>query len=102
MDYAHPLPSTSNPLYPISQDSTLTFSVRFNQVSAFLREVEELPHDTIAPDQQSRDVQSTRPWAMKAAKSGGKTSEKSIRGWGTNAWTSFVDLLKVRSLLGSA
>lgn len=100
MDYAHLLPSTSNPLQPISQDRTLTLSVRFDQVSAFLHEVEELPHDAIAPDQQSRDVQRTKPWLMKAAKSGGKTSEKSIRGWGANAWTSFVDLLKVCSPLG--
>ena len=69
-------------------------------MSAFLREVEELPHDAIAPDRQSRDVQRINSWAMKAAKSGGKTSEKSIRGWGANAWTGFVDLLKVCSLLG--
>lgn len=72
--------------------------MRFDQVSAFLHEVKELPHDAIAPDQQSRDVQRTTPWVMKAAKSGGKTPEKSIRGWGANAWTSFIDLLKVCSL----
>lgn len=75
--------------------------MRFDQVSAFLHEVEELPHAAIAPDQQSRDVQRTKPWVMKAAKSGGKTSEKYISGWGANAWTSFIDLLKACSPLGT-
>lgn len=91
---AHPLPSTSNPLYPISQDSNLAFSVPFEEAATFLREVQELPNEAIFPNEQGSDVQRTKSWVMKASNPSGNPSRTTIRNWGSGAWTSFVDLLK--------
>lgn len=92
---AHPLPSTSNPLYPISQDSNLAFSVPFDEAATFLQKVQELPNEAIFPNEQGRDVQRTKSWVMKASNPSGNPSHTTLRKWGSGAWTSFVDLLKV-------
>ena len=92
---AHSLPSTSNPLYPISQDSNLAFSVPFDEASTFLREVQELPNEAMFPTERGTDVQRTKSWVMKASNPRGNPSHTTIRKWGSSAWTSFVDLVKV-------
>lgn len=92
---AHYLPSTSNPLYPISQDSTLAFSVPFDEASDFLREVQELPNEVVFPNEQANEVQRTKSWVMKTPRTGGNASQSTVRSWASNAWTSFVDLIKV-------
>ena len=96
---ARSLPSTSNPFSPISQDTTLAFSVPFDEASAFLDGIHEIPEYT-GLSQVQHD--GGRKWVFKAARSGGNGSQNTLRNWATNAWTGFVDLLKVdnTSLLG--
>lgn len=92
---AFPLPSTSNPLYPNSQDCNLAFSVLFDETSTFLREVQELPNEVIFPNERGSDVHRTTSWVMKASNPRGNPSQTTMRKWGSSAWTSFVDLVKV-------
>ncbi|KFY04690.1 hypothetical protein O988_00598 [Pseudogymnoascus sp. VKM F-3808] len=83
------LPSTSNPLASISQDSTLAFSLPYSQAPEFLSSAQEIPH----VDNNSEDTQEQKLWIMKAAKASG-ASDGSVRLWALNAWSKFVDLLK--------
>lgn len=94
-----PLPSTSNPLSPISQDSALAYSVPYNQAPEFLAGAQELPNSSIKlEDERARNGLEAEPlkeqkmWLMKAAKV--QDSELSVRSWAVNAWTEFVDLVK--------
>ncbi|KAI9672360.1 MAG: 3-hydroxy-3-methylglutaryl-coenzyme A (HMG-CoA) reductase isozyme [Caeruleum heppii] len=96
-----PLPSTSNPLSPISQDSTLAFSIPCADAPEFLSLVQELPNRsdssraTSAYEERLVDARSEeRKWIMKAAKGDATDSRGSFRKWASNAWTEFVDLLK--------
>ncbi|TAQ87477.1 hypothetical protein B7494_g4202 [Chlorociboria aeruginascens] len=93
------LPTTSNPLAPISQDSALAFAVPYNQAPEFLARAQELPNAaSLSADQsahhglESDIVKEEKMWIMKACKadetSGGVTR------WAGNAWTEFVDLIK--------
>ena len=92
---AHYLPSTSDLFNPISQDSTLAFSVPFDEASVFLREVRELPNEVVFPNEQANDVQRTKTWVMKTPRTGENASQKTMRSWASNALMSFVDLIKV-------
>jgi hydroxymethylglutaryl-CoA reductase (NADPH) len=86
------LPSTSNPLAPISQDSTLAFSIPYSQAPEFLASAQEIPN----ADNESQDAQPTKEqklWIMKATRAPG-ASGGSVRLWASNAWSKFVDLLK--------
>ncbi|MCJ1383453.1 3-hydroxy-3-methylglutaryl-coenzyme A (HMG-CoA) reductase isozyme [Xylographa soralifera] len=86
---ARPLPSTSNPFSPISQDTALAFSVNSDEAAAFINELQELPeHNELA---QGLDA---RMWVMNAHRSKGTGSQNALRNWASNAWTEFVDLLK--------
>lgn len=82
------LPSTSNPFSPISQDTTLAFSVRWDEAPKFLDILQDIPEHT------DSDCEG-RAWVMKANKNNGNISQNALRNWATNAWTEFVDLLKV-------
>jgi hydroxymethylglutaryl-CoA reductase (NADPH) len=93
------LPSTSNPLSAISQDTTLAFAVPYNQAPEFLARAQELPNvGTIPTDESARrgyeaePVKEQKKWIMKATKA--DTTSGSMRSWILNAWTEFVDLLK--------
>ena len=92
-----PLHSTLNPLSPISQDSSLAFSVPFSETSRFLESVQDLPNDAVFHAEHSDTIHSTTTWV---AKNNGVASYKSLRGWASSAWTNFVDLLKVCSKRG--
>jgi len=90
------LPTTSNPLAPISQDSALAFSVPYSQAPEFLAKAQELPN-VAAPAERTHhgfdaDTKEQKMWIMKAAKAAQTSS--SMRRWAMNAWTEFVDLLK--------
>lgn len=95
---AEVLPSTWNPLSPISQDTALAFSVPFSEASDFLSSIQELPNkaaltgDIKVEDQVS---QAANSWIMKAAKSERRHARGSLSDSASNAWTGFVDLLKV-------
>ena len=90
------LPTTSNPLAPISQDSALAFSVPYSQAPEFLARVQELPNP--AGDEGARqgfEEESgleRKMWIMKAVKAYGNL--RSIRHWASDAKSEFLDLLK--------
>ena len=94
-----PLPTTSNPLAPISQDSSLAFSVPYIQAPEFLSKAQELPNvakstsdDHPLDGSEIEAAKERKMWIMKAAKA--DDSLHSLRKWATNAWTEFVDLVK--------
>jgi hydroxymethylglutaryl-CoA reductase (NADPH) len=93
------LPSTSNPLSAISQDTTIAYAVPFKQAPEFLARAQEIPNaGTIPRDESARHgyeaepIKEQKKWIMKAAKA--DTTRRSVRSWISNAWTEFVDLLK--------
>jgi hydroxymethylglutaryl-CoA reductase (NADPH) len=85
------LPTTLNPFSPISQDTTLAFSVPWDQTALFLHGLLEIPEQAGS----SQDLDG-RKWVMRPYKNGGNGNPNSLRTWGSNAWSEFVDLLKVR------
>lgn len=95
---AKSIPSTGNALSPISQDTALAFSVPYSEASAFLSSIQELPNAESpmmphVPNKTAR--QGFNGWVMKAAKNNGRPTRTSFRTSTRNAWTGFVDLLKV-------
>ncbi|KAI9704949.1 MAG: 3-hydroxy-3-methylglutaryl-coenzyme A (HMG-CoA) reductase isozyme [Candelina mexicana] len=94
------LPSTSNLLSPISQDTSLAFSLPYEEASDFLTAVREISgqSDIARRSRDGRlrtaDSDEEKRWIMKAAKGTGNGSQRSFRKWASNAWTEFVDLLK--------
>lgn len=97
------LPTTWNPLSPISQDTTLAFAAPSSEASDFLTSIQEISH---RPDFQGEegaydDVPAPRlsPWVVKAAKNGRHSAQATMSFSAANTWTSFVDLIKVRVLL---
>ncbi|PGH08700.1 hydroxymethylglutaryl-CoA reductase (NADPH) [Polytolypa hystricis UAMH7299] len=84
---AQSIPYTPNLLAPISQDSALAFTVPFDQAAYFLKAVQEIPDST---DSTSETEQ--KKWIMKATGSYG--SRTALRMWLTDAWGSFIDLVK--------
>ena len=88
---AKAIPSTANPFSPISQDSTLAYSIGWRGVSAFLDSIQEIP------EQRTSDaIDGTRKWIATTPRQGRNGAQGSIRRWLSNAWTEFIDLLKVR------
>ncbi|CAG8953358.1 hypothetical protein HYFRA_00003569 [Hymenoscyphus fraxineus] len=87
------LPSTSNPLSPISQDTALAYSVPYQNAAEFLVRAQELPNIGVLPDGYEADVpKEHKKWIMKAAKV--TVTQSGVKNWVVNAWTAFVDLLK--------
>ena len=94
------LPSTSNPLSPISQDTTLVFAVPFGEAPEFLAAVQEIPKSAAqGEDGGSGIAYGEKKWFTKAGKGNGHGTDGSFRGWAVNAWTEFLDLVKVCFLL---
>ena len=94
------LPTTWNPLSPISQDTTLAFAVPSSEASDFLASVQEISH---RPDLQGEEeasdagaVQGPNAWVVKAAKNGRHPAQATMGVSAADTWTSFVDLIKVR------
>lgn len=83
------LPSTQHALSSLSRDSALAFAVPYEQAAEFLALAQELPSTEIQQD--TKDVEQ-KLWIMKAARS--NLNSGTVKHWATNAWTSFVDLLK--------
>lgn len=91
------LPPTSNPLSPISQDTTLVFGVPFNEAPEFLAAVQEIPNPGAQREEKSAGLDyEERKWITKVGKSNGYGTDRSFRGWAANAWTELLDLVKVR------
>ena len=92
------LPTTWNPLSPISQDTALAFAVPYDEAPGFLASIQELPNIAAAQEIDATDArdspEGSRSWVMKAAKNG-HPSRGTLRLSAANAWIGFVDLIKV-------
>lgn len=87
---AQSVPFTPNLFSPFSQDSSLAFTVPFEQVSQFLKAVQEIP-DPSADDDEAEQ----KKWIMRAARGPADGSYEAVKLWLTDAYSSFVDLIKV-------
>jgi len=90
------LPCSTNPLSPISHDTTLAFSMPYTEAPDFLAAVQEIRTPASGPYKEEPDhdfFREDKKWIMKAVRTG--NGSRSVRTWASNAWTSFVDLLKV-------
>ena len=83
------VPSTSNLLSPISQDSLLAFYTPYDQIKDFLKTSQEIPGRSKATNGDELKL-----WIMKAARSHGNGSRRTYRAWLSDGWSSFVDLFK--------
>ncbi|KAL4979676.1 hydroxymethylglutaryl-coenzyme A reductase-domain-containing protein [Aspergillus desertorum] len=83
------LPHTPNLFSLFSHDSSLVFTLPFDQVPQFLRAVQELPDPTIEDDggEQKR-------WIMRATRGPISGPNGTVSSWLSDAWSSFVDLIK--------
>ena len=91
------LPTTLNPLSPISQDTTLAFSVPLGEAAEFLNTVRELPSGGMVDREHNEEENhNSNPWVIKAPKNKRQASPSTLRSWASNAWTGLIDLLKVR------
>lgn len=80
----------------MSQDTTLAYSMPYSEAPSFLSASQEIPLSRAASQVRYADDGSRleeKKWIMKAVRNSGSTS---VRRWIENAWTDFVDLLKVR------
>ncbi|KAL4878397.1 3-hydroxy-3-methylglutaryl-coenzyme A reductase [Aspergillus karnatakaensis] len=86
---AYRVPHTPNLFTPFSHDSSLVYTLPFDQVSQFLRAVQELPDPTLEDDEGEQKL-----WIMRAARGPIYGSNGAVRHWIADAWSSFVDLIK--------
>ncbi|KAF9884319.1 3-hydroxy-3-methylglutaryl-coenzyme A (HMG-CoA) reductase isozyme [Aspergillus nanangensis] len=84
---AQELPTTSNVLSKLSHDSSLAFTMPYDEMPQFIRAVQEIP-ETAADE----GLEEQKKWIMRATRASG--AGKSFRLWFADAWGSFVDLLK--------
>ena len=69
----------------------------FHEASIFLAGIKEIPNEASrGGDALEVDPQSMLSWAMEAAKKTGE-DPRPVPNWTINAWTKFVDLIKVNS-----
>lgn len=95
---AKPLPSSSNSFSTISHDTSLAYAVPYAEAADFLMAMQEISAPKDASESHGSKAEGTheeKKWIMKAAKSGNASG--GIRTWFQDSWTSFVDLLKVRT-----
>ncbi|KAL9115706.1 MAG: hypothetical protein Q9227_000074 [Pyrenula ochraceoflavens] len=86
---ANSIPTTPNLLSPISQDSSLAFSLPFQDVQYFLDSVREIPDRSDVITEHN-----TKVWNLKTARYSASNAPRSLRVWLRDAWVSFVDLIK--------
>jgi hydroxymethylglutaryl-CoA reductase (NADPH) len=99
------LPTTWNPLSPISQDTALAFAVPSDEAVEFARSIHELPNkDHFLDDDDRPQVEApskANRWVMKAATNGKNPAQPTMRLSAKNTWIGFVDLLKVQRSLST-
>ena len=89
------LPCSTGRLSAMSQDTTLAYSMPYEEARYFLTSSQEIPVSKAASQARYSDDGSQREekkWIMKAVRSNGTFG---LRRWARNAWIDFVDLLKV-------
>ncbi|KAL8673425.1 MAG: hypothetical protein Q9168_002168 [Polycauliona sp. 1 TL-2023] len=92
---AQPLPSTSNPLHPLSQDSTLSYSMPYDELPEFLGAIRKIPNEPNSPTKHDeRAANQPEAWVMKSASSTSNISHKTVTMRISNAWTGLLDLIK--------
>ena len=98
-----PLPSTWNPLSPISQDTTLAFAVPSAEAAGFLSSIHELPNEKVlhGRDYADESILEAEKWIMRGARNGSDPAQPTMRFSVKNTWSGFVDLLKVCCMLVS-
>ena len=91
------LPSTWNPLSPISQDTTLAFAVPSTETAGFLSSIQELPNTEKSDngDYSTVSILEAEKWVMRGAKNGSDSVPSTMRLSAKNTWSGFVDLIKV-------
>lgn len=91
------LPSSKNLLTPISSEKTLAVSMDYDLAPKFLQSVRELPCALRLPtrDAYGNNVDEKR-WMMSALKGDSAVQQRSFSRRASDAWTAFVDVLKVR------
>ncbi|KAK2756944.1 3-hydroxy-3-methylglutaryl-coenzyme A (HMG-CoA) reductase isozyme [Arachnomyces sp. PD_36] len=83
------VPDTPNLFASISHDSSLVFSLPFDQLTDFVQDAQEIPALTSSEGEVEQ-----KKWIMNAARNSGKGSRRAVQVWLTDAWSSFVDLIK--------
>ncbi|CAL5872627.1 uncharacterized protein PFLUO_LOCUS6893 [Penicillium psychrofluorescens] len=86
---AHSVPYTPNLFSPFSYDFALAYTVPYSQVADFLRSVQE-----ISDPSTDEEEEESKKWIMRAARGPVYGSSRALRLWLTDAWSSFVDLIK--------
>ncbi|KAI9037946.1 HMG-CoA reductase [Aspergillus affinis] len=86
---AQVVPHTPNLFSPFSQDSSLAYTLPFDKVPQFLKAVQEIPDPSA-----DEDIGEQKKWIMRAARGPASGSTRSLQLWLTDAWSSFVDLIK--------
>jgi hydroxymethylglutaryl-CoA reductase (NADPH) len=87
---AQSVPDTPNVFSSFSYDSSLAFTIPYENVADFLREVQEIPDPSA-----DNDVGEQRKWIMKVTRGAAYGSRGAFKIWVSDAWTSFMDLIKV-------
>ncbi|RAH43985.1 HMG-CoA reductase [Aspergillus brunneoviolaceus CBS 621.78] len=86
---AQRVPHTPNLFSPFSHDSSLVFTLPFEQVSDFLKAVQEIPEPSAGAGEGEQ-----KKWIMRAARGPAYGSTGALKLWFADAWNSFVDLIK--------
>lgn len=96
------VPSSKNILTPISQEKTLAMSVAYALAPSFIQAVRELPgtKETTTRDAYGNPMDGKR-WMMSAIKGDTAGQQRSFARRASDAWTAFVDLLKVSGYYGT-
>jgi len=90
------LPSSTNLLSPISSDNTLAYFTPYTDAGNFLSAAQEIStKNGNEPRHMANGTTEVKKWIMKSTKHTANGSG-GLSGWARDAWTSFLDLLKVR------
>lgn len=86
------VPQTPNLFSSFLRDSSVALAVPYDELPDFLRAVQEIDDPSTEDDGQE-----ARKWIMKAAR--GEGSRRALKLYVSDAWSSLVDLIKVRSFI---
>ncbi|KAJ5327543.1 Hydroxymethylglutaryl-CoA reductase class I/II substrate-binding [Penicillium brevicompactum] len=86
---AKSVPYTPNLFSQFTSDSSLAYTVPFEQVSELLKAVQEIPNSS--PEEEEEE---SKMWIMRAARGPAYGSRRAVKLWFADAWNSFVDLIK--------
>lgn len=87
---ASPVPHTPNLFAPFSHDSSLAYALPIENLSDFIRVVQEIP-DPTADDEDGTEQ---RKWILKTARGPIYRSRGALKSLFADRWSSFVDLIK--------